>query len=114
MSDATPTSGTALGFVAGVILDILGIEIPPLMWSVIGASFMQGYSSVETTKLRAIVQVVGSGLLGTVIGLTITNLGGITYEPAKYLACALGGFGAHPVLQALLKKLVERIEGAAK
>ena len=114
MADATPTSATALGVVAGVILDILGIELPPLMWSVIGASFMQGYSAVETSKTRAVIQVIGSGLLGTVIGLTITNLGGISFEPAKYLACALGGFGAHPVLQALLKRLIEKIEGAAK
>lgn len=114
MADVTPATGTAVGVVAGVVLEVLGVDVPPLVWSAVGAALMQGYSNLETTKTRAAVQVVASSLLGAIIGLTVTNLGGITYEPARFLACALGGFGAHPVLQALLKRLIEKIEGTPK
>jgi hypothetical protein len=114
MADSTPVTGTVVGVISGVLLDFLGLEIPPLMWAVVGASFMQGYSTTETTRLRAAVQIIGSALVGAVIGLNIVNVGGLTYEPAKFLACALGGFGAHPVLQALLKRLIDRIEGTRK
>lgn len=114
MADVTPATGTVVGVVAGIVLEVLGVDVPPLVWSAVGAALMQGYSSFETTKCRAAIQVVASTLLGTVIGLTITDLGNISYEPAKFLACALGGFGAHPVLQALLKRLLEKIEGTPK
>jgi hypothetical protein len=114
MTDTTPTTGTAVGVVAGVLLDFFGIDVPPLMWAIIGASLMQGYSLVEITRLRATVQVMGSALVGAILGLTLVDLGGVTYEPAKFLACALGGFGAHPVLQALLKRLLEKIGGDQK
>ena len=114
MADITPATGSAIGLVAGVVLEVLGVDVPPLVWSTVGAALMQGYSQDTVSRGRAMVQVIASALLGSLIGLTITKVADISHQHTTYLLCALGGFGAHPLMQLLLSKLTQRIEGGGK
>ena len=110
MADVTPATGSVVGAIAGVILEVLGIDVPPLMWAVVGAALMQGYSQATVSRGRATVQIVASSMVGALIGLSVTKFANIDHQQTVYLLCALGGFGAHPLTQKLLLKLSAKIE----
>lgn len=114
MADVTPATGSIVGVVAGILLEILGIDVPPLVWALVGAALMQGYSEATVSKSRAAVQVAASSMLGAIIGLSITRFAKIDHQHTTYLLCALGGFGAHPLMQVLLSKMTNKIEGFNK
>lgn len=114
MADMTPVTGSTIGLVAGVVLEVLGVDVPPLVWSTVGAALMQGYSTSTVSRGRATVQVIASAMLGSLIGLSITKAASVDHQHTTYLLCALGGFGAHPLMQLFLSKLTKRIEGFGK
>lgn len=114
MTDLTPATGSLIGAFAGIVLEILGIDVPPLMWSIIGAALMQGYAETSVSRGRAVVQVVASSMVGALIGLSVTKFASIEHQHTTYLLCALGGFGAHPLMQKLLARLESKIDGEPK
>lgn len=114
MADITPATGSIVGVVAGIVLEVFGIDVPPLVWSIVGAALMQGYSESTVSRVKASVQIVASSMLGAIIGLSITKFAGIDHQHTTYLLCALGGFGAHPLMRVLLSRLTTKIEESAK
>ena len=126
MADITPATGSVIGVAAGVVLEILGIEVPPLVWSIAGAALAQGYSEVEVSKSRMAVQIISSSFLGAIIGLNIHLLPklvgvdiaqGLTaahLQHTTYLFCALGGFAAHPIMKKFLVNIAGEKSGTAK
>lgn len=114
MADITPATGSVIGVTAGVILETLGIDVPPLMWSIVGAALMQGYSESSVSRSRVAVQIIASSMLGAIIGLSIAKYAGIAHQHSIYLLCALGGFGAHPLMQVFLTRLTKKVEEAQK
>jgi uncharacterized membrane protein AbrB (regulator of aidB expression) len=114
MADVTPATGSAIGFVAGVILEVFGVDVPPIMWGLVGATFGLGYSKDTVSRMRAGVQVVTSAMLGSLIGLSFAKLASIDHQNTIYLLCCIGGFGAHPLMQIMLAKMAKYIDGFEK
>lgn len=114
MTDITPATGSVIGVAAGVVLEILGIDVPPLVWAIVGAALMQGYSEVNVSRGKAAVQIVASSMLGAIIGLSAAKYSGISHQHTVYLLCAIGGFGAHPLMQSFLARFTKKVEELPK
>ena len=116
MSDPLTLAGSsAVAATAAVFLQLLGIDLPPVLWAAIGASFMQGHSKIEVSRLRVFIQVAAAALLGGLMGVVLASIAGSLLganpRPAMLLLSALCGFGCQPVMQALLGRLIKKIEG---
>ena len=116
MSDpVTLASSSVVAGVAAVILQTLGIDLPPILWAAIGAGFMQGHSTIEVSRVRVAVQVAAAALLGGLMGTVLASMAGgllgANPRPVALLLSAVCGFGAQPALQALLGRLIKKIEG---
>jgi hypothetical protein len=113
----TITSTSAVAAIAAAFLQIAGVDLPAVIWSAIGAAFMQGHSKQQVSRLRVLVQIVGAalvgGLMGTVLAGMVPAFAGVQHAHIVFLLCAVCGFGAQPLLQTMLSKLVQKIEGGA-
>lgn len=105
----TAASGTVVAAVAAFVLELTGVDLPPIVWAFIGAALMQGYSTLNVSKARAITQVISSGLMGALIGTAIAHLVTVEARPLVLLMCAIGGAGAHPIMQALVAKFIQKV-----
>lgn len=107
MTDTITPTALASGGLAAT-LGLSGISPMWLLMAFIGALALQAFATSTITKTRAIVQVACSSVLGALIGASLAFYGAITYEPIRLLLCALGGFGAYPIMQRMLKRGVEK------
>lgn len=115
MSDPITLAGSsAIAATTAVFLQLLGIDLPPVLWAAIGSAFMQGHAKLEVSRLRVFAQVVGAALLGGLMGVVLASMAGSLLgsnpRPAMLLLSAVCGFGAQPLLQALLGRLLKKIE----
>lgn len=106
----TTAAGVGIAAVAAIILEVTGVDLPPLVWSLIGAAFGQAYSNATVGRWRAMAQVLLGGMLGAILGLGGAHLGGIAHTHAVLLLCALGGVGTHPIVNAAVSAVVRKIE----
>lgn len=113
MSDVASTQGSVVALVAGVILEVFGVDVPPLVWAAVGAGLMQGFSTATVSTVRATVQLVTSALMGAILGLGLAKLGGVVDKHVLYLLCAVSGFGALPLTQKVLDRVLSKVEGSS-
>lgn len=106
----TAASGTILAAVAAFMLELTGVDLPPIVWAFIGAALMQGYSVTPVGRWRAISQVLTSGFMGALLGTALAHLGNIEVRSVVLLMCAVGGAGAHPIMQTLVSRFVKKVE----
>lgn len=113
MPEPTSTTAAAAAIVGGtaLLLEVTGVDLPPFVWSSIGAAFMQAYSPAPTGRWRALAQVLLSGLLGAILGLGLGALTGASNRHLLLMLCAIGGAGAWPVTQALISRAVKQAQG---
>lgn len=96
--------------VGAAVLELTGIDLPPIVWSLIGAALLQGYSDVPVGRWRSIVQVTTSGMMGALLGLGLSHLAGVDHRIVTLMVCGICGAGAHPIISALVQRLVRKIE----
>lgn len=104
------TSGTVIAAAAATVLELTGIDLPPLVWSLIGASLMLGYSTTQVGRGRAIAQVLLSGFMGALMGTAVAHIGSVHTRTLMLLICAVCGAGAHPITQALVARFIKKVE----
>lgn len=112
---AEPTSTTAaaaaIGAATALLLELTGVDLPPFVWSSIGAAFMQAYSPAPVGRWRAISQVLLSCLLGAILGLGLGALTGASQRHLLLMLCAMGGAGAWPLARAIIARMVKQAGG---
>jgi hypothetical protein len=118
MSEPVSIAGSSvIAAIAAGFLQVSGIDLPPVLWAAIGAAFMQGHSDEEISRFRVAVHIIGSGLLGGLMAVFFVNLlptfGDVAMRYATLMTAAVCGFGAQPIMQSLLTKVLKKIEGAA-
>jgi hypothetical protein len=108
------SSSVIAAFAAG-FLQLVGIDMPPVIWACIGAAFAQGYSDVEISRFRVAVHILGGGMLGALMGTVFASFfpefAGLDHRHLVFMLAAVGGFGAQPIMQTLLTKIVKKLEG---
>lgn len=111
----TIAGSSVIATATAVFLQMSGIDLPPVLWAMIGASFMQGHNQEEISRLRVAVHIVLSGLLGGLLGTVFVKLmpefSGVDSRHLTLLASAVCGFGSQPLMQRLLAKLSAGIDG---
>lgn len=106
----TTSSAVTLSAFSAFVLQATGLDLPPIIWSCIGAAFMLAYNREPVGCWRAIAQTVLSGLLGSLIGLGAAQMIALEQRHIVLLLCALGGFGAYPLMQRLLAFLQRKVD----
>ena len=113
-----PTTLIAPGILASIaagFLQILGIDMIPVIWACIGATFAQGCSELEISRTRACIHIFGSGLLGGLMGTVFASLfpefKGLDPRHLVFVLAAVCGFGGQPIMQALLSKMLQKLDG---
>ena len=116
MSEPVSIAGSSvIATITAVFLQTSGIDLPPVLWAAIGASFMQGHSQEEISRLRVAVHIVLSGLLGGLLGTVFVKVmpefASVDQRHLTLLASAVCGFGSQPLMQRLLAKISTQIDG---
>ena len=116
MTEPVSVAGSSIiATTMAVFLQTSGIDLPPVLWAAIGASFAQGHNQVQITRWQAAVHIVLSGLLGGLLGTVAVKMlpefSGVDARHLTLLASAVCGFGSQPLMQRLLDKLSARIDG---
>ena len=110
-------SSSTIAAVAAAFLQLVGIDMPPVIWAGIGAAFAQGYSDVQITRFRAAAHILGAAMLGALIGTVLASFlpefAGLEHRLVIFLLAAVGGFGAQPIMQTLLTKLIKKLGGVS-
>lgn len=104
-----------LASIAAGFLQLMGIDMIPVIWGSIGAIFAQGYSDLPITRTRACIHIFGSGLLGGLMGTVFAAFSPDfrTLDPRHLVLvlAAVCGFGCQPIMQAILSKLLHKLTG---
>lgn len=104
-------NGVILAGAAAVVFDLLGIDMKALIWAFAGAFFLQTYSNELVSRMRAFSQITSSGLLGSILGLGLADLMGVSHSQSTFMLCAVCGAGAYPIVLAFVGKLTSVIRG---
>ena len=107
-----PASTTAAAIAAaasGITLALLGVDYYSLLYGLIGALWAMSQAGAMT-KVRAVVYVLMSTVVGAAIGSGGVALIGSSSRAVLILACLVAGAGAHLLVTAAVKAAVTRIE----
>jgi len=116
MAEPVSIAGSSvIATITAVFLQTSGIDLPPVLWAAIGASFMQGHNQEQISRMRVAVHIVLSGLLGGLLGTVFVKImpafSGVDSRHLTLLASAVCGFGSQPLMHRLLAKLSAGIDG---
>jgi hypothetical protein len=116
MTEPVSIAGSSIIATAtAVFLQTSGIDLPPVLWAAIGASFMQGHNQEQISRWQVAIHIVLSGLLGGLLGTVFVKMmpqfSGVDARHLTLLASAVCGFGSQPLMQRLLAKLSSGIDG---
>lgn len=108
-----PTTSTVLAAVAGgistITLALLGVDYYSLIWSMVG-TLLALYQAERMGRLRSVIFVVLSTLIGAALGSGLMDFWGSSSRPVLIAVSLVSGFGAQLIVTALLRAGINRIE----
>lgn len=111
MPEPTSTSAAAIAATAsGVTMALFGVDYYSLLYGLVGA-MVAVVNTAQMPWLKAVVFVVLSTLVGSVLGNAAAVTLGATNHIMLSLGCIIGGAGAFGLVAALLKIATGKING---
>lgn len=107
----TIAAGTAVAAISGVTLALFGVDYYSLLYGMVGALLALG-SSPATGRVRAVVFVFLSTLIGAAVGNVAVELLASHSRALLILGSVVGGAGAQKLVAAALNAVLGRISGA--
>lgn len=107
-----PTTSTITAWAAafsGITLALFGVDYYSLLYGLVGAMLAM-HQAEAMTRLRAVVYVVLSTLVGAALGSGALALFGVSSKPLLIVCSIVGGAGAHVIVSRLLKVALTRID----
>lgn len=112
MSEPTATASVFVTAATAAMLELSGAQPAWLFAAFFGSLLLQAFSTVTVSKRRALLQVVSSSVLGAFAGAACADYLGVGGSATRGLLCGLGGFGAYPIMAALVALVQRKINGS--